>query len=137
MDKQGRKVLIIDDVPETEMLLRLLLSRKRNDQVTFVDSGSKGLAAAQQDPPHLIILDLAMPDLDGYQVLQQIKTAPALQAVPVLIISALSPYDTFCDTLGQVQRLGAKGYLSKPFDLKDLLAARDAVLRGEAFYHFG
>jgi CheY-like chemotaxis protein len=131
MNRQGRKVLVIDDVPETELLLKLLLSRERNDQVTFVDSGSKGLAAARQDPPHLIILDLAMPDLDGYQVLQQLKTTPTLQAVPVLVISALGPHDV----LWQVRQLGVNGFLCKPFDLKDLLAARDAVLRGDAFYH--
>jgi DNA-binding response OmpR family regulator len=132
MNKQGRKVLIIDDVLEMEAFLSLLLSRERNDQVTFVDSGAKGLAAAQQDPPHLIILDLAMPDLDGYQVLRQLKTTPALQTVPVLVISALGLYDAG----RQVRQLGIKGYLSKPFGLQELLAARDAVLRGEAFYHF-
>ncbi len=131
MNRQGRKVLVIDDVPETEVLLRLLLSRERNDQVTFVDSGSKGLTVARQDPPHLIILDLAMPDVDGYQVLQQLKTTPMLQAVPVLVISALGPHDA----LWQVRQLGVKGFLCKPFDLKDLLAARDTVLRGEAYYH--
>ncbi len=131
MNRQGRKVLVIDDVPETELLLRRLLSRERNDQVTFVDSGSKGLAVARQDPPHLIILDLAMPDLDGYQVLQQLKTTPTLQAVPVVVICAVGPHDA----LGQVRQLRVKGFLCKPFGLKDPLAARDAVLRGDVYYH--
>lgn len=132
MDRQGRKVLVIDDIPEMEMFLKLLLSRERNDQVTFVDSGAKGLATARQDPPHLIILDLAMPDLDGYQVLQQLKTTSALQAIPVLVLSALDPYEAS----QRVRELGTKGYLGKPFGFRDLLAARDAVLMGEAFYHF-
>ncbi len=132
MDQRGRKVLVIDDVLEMESLLKLSLSRERNDQVTFVDSGPKGLTAAHQDRPHLIILDLAMPDVDGYQVLREFKNTPVLQTVPVLVISALDSYDV----RRRVQQFGIQGYLGKPFGLQELLAARDAMLRGETFYRF-
>jgi len=106
------------------------LSHQRNDRVVFASDGYQGLKAARQDPPHLILLDLMMPGLHGYDVLRQIRKMPALQGVPVVVLSVLSHYGAYAEA----QRMGAAGYVNKPFSLNRLLAARDTVLRGEAFY---
>jgi len=127
---KGCKVLVIDDIPEMGELIGFFLSHRRNDRVVFARDGYQGLKAARQDPPHLILLDLMMPGLHGYDVLWQIRKMPALQGVPVVVLSVLSPSEAYAEA----RRMGAAGYLNKPFSLNELLAARDAVLRGEAFY---
>jgi len=126
----GCRVLVIDDMREMEEMMCLLLAHKRNDQVTFARNGRQGLALAEQDPPQLVILDLMMPDLHGYEVFRRLKAMPALQNVPVILLTVLpSPM-----VYPEAQRLGIAGYICKPFEFEDLLAARDAVLRGETYY---
>ncbi len=126
----GCRVLVIDDMREMEEMMCLLLAHKRNDQVTFARNGRQGLALAEQAPPQLVILDLMMPDLHGYEVFRRLKAMPALQNVPVILLTVLpSPM-----VYPEAQRLGIAGYICKPFDFEDLLAARDAVLRGETYY---
>ena len=130
MIERGCKILVIDDVPEMEEMIRLLLAYERNDQVRFASSGSAGLAVAKQDPPDLIILDVMMPQINGYEVCRQLKDTPALRDIPVLFLTVVPPRMGYEET----QRLGGAGYLCKPYQISDILAARDAVLRGETYY---
>jgi len=131
MDKtQGCRVLVIDDMGEMEDMLRLLLSHERNDQVSFARGGEKGLALAEREPPELVILDLMMPDLHGYEVFRRLKTMPTVQNVPVIVLTVLPSQMVY----PEAQRLGIAGYVCKPFEFEELLAARDAVLRGEKYY---
>ena len=130
MIETGCKILVIDDVPEMEEMIRLLLAHERNDQVRFASSGNEGLAIAEQDPPDLIILDVMMPQINGYEVCRQLKNTPALRDIPVLFLTVVPPRMGYEET----QRLGAAGYLCKPYQINDILAARDAVLRGETYY---
>ncbi len=130
MCDKRRKILAIDDVPEIGDLVKRFLSYLRDDQVMVVCSGRQGIQAAQQDPPCLIFLDLMMPDLHGYDVLQQIRQVPELQLIPVIVFSVVSCSRSYAEA----QQRGAVGYLSKPFSLSKLLAARDAVLKGDTYY---
>ena len=130
MIERGCKVLVIDDVPEMEEMIRLLLAYERNDQVRFALSGSAGLAIAEQDPPDLIILDVMMPKINGYEVCRRLKSTPVLRDIPVLFLTVVPPRLGYAET----QRLGGAGYLCKPYQISDILAARDAVLRGETYY---
>jgi two-component system, OmpR family, phosphate regulon response regulator PhoB len=123
---KGCKVLVIDKDSNVGDLLELILHH-RGDQVRTTFDEHKGLALAEQDPPDLILLDSEMLEDEVYQ---QFKRLPALQNVPILFLDAKAPY-LVCP---QAQRLGAAGYLCKPFKVEDLLAARDAVLRGETYY---
>ena len=130
MKERGCKVLVIDDVPEMEEMIKLLLTYERNDQVRFALSGNAGLAIAEQDPPDLIILDVMMPKMNGYEVCQRLKDTPTLRDIPVLFLTVVPPRMGYPET----QRLGGAGYLCKPYQISEILEARDAVLRGETYY---
>jgi len=123
---KGCKVLVIDNEPVLGELLQFIL-RHRGDQVRTSLDEHQGLVLAEQEPPDLILLDSEFLDDEVYQ---QFKRLPALQNVPILFLDAKAPYMVY----RQAQRLGAAGYLCKPFEIADLLAARDAVLRGETYY---
>jgi CheY-like chemotaxis protein len=124
------KVLIIDDEPEWERLVKLILEREREDEVLFAPGGRQGLIVAEQECPDLIILDIMMPDLDGWEVYQRLKAIPDLQATPIIFQAAMSPKRVY----PKAQRVGATGYVCEPYAPKDLLAARDAALQGDTYY---
>jgi len=129
-ETQGCRVLVIDDVGEMKDMMCWILAHERNDQVTFARGGEQGLALAEREPPQLIILDLMMPDVPGFEVFRRLKTMPALQNVPVILLTVLSSPKEY----SEAKRLGIAGYVRKPFEFQDLVAARDAVLRGETYY---
>ena len=129
-DIRGCRVLVIDDMREMEEMMCLLLAHERDDRVTFARGGRQALALAEQDPPQLVILDLMMPDMNGYEVFRRLKAIPSLQNVPVILLTVLPSSMVY----PEARRLGVAGYICKPFEFKDLLAARDAVLKGETYY---
>ena len=124
------KVLVIDDEPAWEELIKLMLERERDDEVLFAPGGRQGLAVAEQERPDLILLDIVMPDLDGWEVYQRLRAVPALQATPILFQAAMSPEMVY----SEAQRVGAAGYVCEPYAPNDLLAARDAALQGDTYY---
>lgn len=127
---KGCRVLVIDDMPEMMALIKLILEKKCGDEVICAASGRKGIAEAQDVLPDLIILDVMMPDLDGWETYTHIKAIPALQKTPILFIAAASTEYIY----PRAKRIGAKGYLQAPFRPSDLVTARDAVLSGETYY---
>jgi two-component system sensor histidine kinase/response regulator len=110
-------VLIVDDAPAN---LQLLAGILKGDQYTLraVPSGALALAAAETLPPDLILLDITMPDMDGYEVCQRLKRNPTLAPVPIIFISALS------ETLDKVRAFEAGGvdYVTKPFQAEEVRA---------------
>jgi CheY-like chemotaxis protein len=93
---------------------------QRRDDVDVIAAmqGRLGVALAREHRPVLILLDLHMPDINGDEVLRQLREDPATATTPVVIVSADA-------TAGQIERLlaeGATGYLTKPLDLQELLA---------------
>jgi DNA-binding response OmpR family regulator len=115
------KVLVVDDDPDIRSLLTELLGRAGFE----VDAAAEGRAALRQlyeSPPALVILDVAMPGLDGYQTLERIRD---LSDVPVLMLTAR------VQELEKVRglSLGADDYVSKPFGRQELLARVHALLR--------
>jgi CheY-like chemotaxis protein len=124
------KVLVIDDEPELERLIKLILGHYRDDEVLFAPGGRHGLIVAERECPDLIILDIMMPDLDGWEVYQRLKAIPDLQATPIIFQAAISPKRVY----PKAQRVGAMGYVCEPYAPKDLLAARDAALQGDTYY---
>lgn len=117
------RILIVDDVADNRDLLERRLRRQGHD-VECAETGRQALDAVAQRPFDLVLLDVMMPDLDGYAVLEQLKAAPASRDIPVLMISAL-------DELASIVRcieLGAEDYLPKPFDPVLLRARVNASL---------
>lgn len=109
-------VLVIDDTPENLALLGNLLWDSY--RVQLANSGAKGLKLAFETPPDLVLLDIMMPGMDGYEVLEKLKADPRTQPVPVIFLTALSaPEDEERGLL-----LGAVDYITKPISPSVTLA---------------
>jgi two-component system sensor histidine kinase/response regulator len=117
-------ILIVDDVPENLKLLFTMLTEQGYD-VRRVLSGKQALKAIEFDPPDLILLDIKMPEMDGYQVCQKLKSSPTTQDIPIIFLSALN--DTF-DKIKAFE-VGAVDYITKPFQLQEVLVRVDNQLR--------
>jgi diguanylate cyclase (GGDEF)-like protein/PAS domain S-box-containing protein len=112
LDKKLLKILAIDDMPANLALLGLAL---QNDYaIQIATSGAKGLELAHDDPPALILLDIMMPDMDGYETCRRLKADPLLQDVPVIFVTALT--ETNAEAKGFT--LGAADYLTKPINIE-------------------
>jgi PleD family two-component response regulator len=110
-------ILIIDDTPDNLRLLSQMLT-KCGYKVRAVLSGAYALAAVQAAPPDLILLDIMMPQMDGYEVCRHLKTNEQTQDIPVLFISALD------QTENKLKAFTAGGvdYITKPFQTTEVLA---------------
>lgn len=117
------RVLVVDDEMHNRELLRDLLE-VRGHSVTEAVNGREALVLAAQVMPHAILLDIMMPEMDGFEVCQQLKANPVTAPIPVLMITALSDRD---DRLKGIE-VGASDFLSKPVDTRDLeLRTRNAI----------
>ncbi len=115
------KILIVDDESNIIELLRLYLE-KEGYSTTSARSGTEALAKFSQENPDLIILDIMIPEPDGWQVCREIRKT---SNVPIIMLTAKA--ETFDKVLGL--ELGADDYLTKPFEAKELVARVKAVLR--------
>ena len=105
-----KRILVIDDAPATLRLLQVALGREGYEVVT-VDDGVAGLESASAQTPDLVILDIALPDLDGWEVLARLRENPRTADVPVLIMSA---HDSD-DIQGRTDLSAASAFIGKPF----------------------
>lgn len=116
-------ILAIDDTPENLALLSQMLTEK-GYKVRSVTKGSTALRGAKAAPPDLILLDVKMPEMNGYEVCQQLKIDPRTRNIPVIFISALG--DVF-DKVKAFQ-VGGVDYITKPFQVEEVLARLDTHL---------
>lgn len=109
-------ILAVDDIATNIMLLKAVLSRAKY-KIATASGGVEALEKVAQEIPDLILLDVMMPDLDGHEVLKQLKANPAYQDIPVIFLTALhNPED-----IVKGFKLGASDYVSKPFNHEELL----------------
>ena len=109
-------ILAVDDIATNIMLLKAVLSRAKYKIVT-ASGGNEALEKAATELPDLILLDIMMPDMDGYEVIKHLKADPALQDIPVIFLTALhNPED-----IVKGFKLGASDYVSKPFNHEELI----------------
>jgi signal transduction histidine kinase len=108
-------VIVVDDTPANLQLLTGML-KERGYKVRPVPSGKLALQAAKSDPPDLILLDIMMPEMDGYEVCERLKADEKLREVPVIFISALN------ETMDKVRAFGVGGvdYVTKPFQFEEV-----------------
>lgn len=118
------RILVVEDDASIRLGLEDTLTAK-GYVVDAVSRGDVGLAQAVESPPDLIVLDIMLPDMDGFEVCRRLKETPALREIPVIILSARGA------ELDRVRglELGADDYVTKPFSLMELLARVSAVLR--------
>lgn len=117
-------VVLIDDSQDVHRLLTVRL-RSEPIELKCFSSGAEALATFEQLKPTLVLLDLDMPDMDGFAVLRAIKAMPAMANTPVLILSGLTGAD---DKVAAFD-LGATDYVTKPFDMSELRARVRSALR--------
>ncbi len=129
--QSNKKILVADDDARNRKLLETLLT-SGGHQVATVDSGQAALAAAIAEPPDLVLLDLMMPGMDGFEVLRRLKALPDLQDIPVVMVTALDD----SGSRARMEAAGAAGLLIKPVDrwqlkeiLENVLGGGDAVGR--------
>jgi serine phosphatase RsbU (regulator of sigma subunit) len=117
-------ILIVDDTPANLQVLTGML-KDRGYKVRPVPSGKLAILAAQREPPDLILLDINMPLMNGYEVCTQLKADEALRGIPIIFISALT------DLLDKVMAFATGGvdYLTKPFQIEELHARVETHLK--------
>lgn len=109
-------ILIVDDTPDNLRVLSAILLEQGYD-VRKAINGEMALRSAQLDPPDLILLDIRMPDLDGYQVCTQLKAMESLRDIPVIFLSALD------DVFNKIKafEVGGVDYITKPFQVEEVV----------------
>ncbi len=117
-----KKVLIIDDEPEIVELIEIRLRANQFDVVTAPD-GLAGLQKAKETKPNLIILDVGMPNMDGYTFVQEFKKIDELKAIPIVVLTAKSHVH------GLFKAEGITDCFLKPFDTMMLLTRIKEILK--------
>jgi CheY-like chemotaxis protein len=105
------KILIVDDDPDMRSLMRLTLA-KLGHQPSLAATGIEGVKLAESEPFDLLVLDLMMPDIDGYEVMRRLRSNPTTMSLPIIVLTArtqAADYDSAIES-------GADAYLPKPFD---------------------
>ena len=124
---ERKKILCIEDEPEMIDLVRLILERKGFEVVGAV-GGHEGLEVIRREIPDLILLDLMMPDVDGWEVYRQMKADEELKDIPVIVVTAKA--QSIDKVLG-LHIAKVKDYVTKPFGPQELLNSVEKVLSAE------
>ncbi len=120
-----RKVVCVEDEPEMIDLIRLILNRK-GFEVIGANGGVKGLETIRAEKPDLVLLDLMMPEMDGWQVYQQLKADDSTADIPVIVVTAKAQN---IDKVLGLHIAKVDDYIPKPFSLQELVDRVDKVLK--------
>jgi DNA-binding response OmpR family regulator len=115
------KILIVDDDVQVTTLLKKLLSNQGHDAIA-INQSSKAIQTANSILPDLFILDLMMPQPDGFKLCKMLRADPKFAETPILIITAMEISNA------KATAFGANDYLAKPFDLDELAFRIDSLL---------
>jgi DNA-binding response OmpR family regulator len=111
-----KKILIVDDEPDFVEMVTMRLEANGYDVISAND-GASGLACAKTEAPNLILLDVMMPGMDGFEVLRQLSRDPATRAIPVIMLTAKGE----SRSIFRAQEMGATDYLIKPMNSEQML----------------
>jgi DNA-binding response OmpR family regulator len=125
MTEDTKHIVYIEDEPEMIDLVRLILNRK-GYEVKGALGGQEGLDLIRSTHPDLVLLDLMMPDMDGWEVYQQMKANEAMRDIPVIVITAKAQN---IDKVLGVHIAKVEDYISKPFSPQQLIDSVEMVLR--------
>lgn len=122
------RILVVDDKPENVRLLDAVLS-PRGYTVDTAGSGAEALERLAAQPPDLVLLDVVMPEIDGYEVCRRIRATPRTEALPVIMITASGR-----DEKRRALDAGADDFVMKPFDQEELLARVRSLIRIKRYH---
>jgi CheY-like chemotaxis protein len=117
-----RTVLLIDDDPTNRLLVERVAARAPGVALLAAETGREGLELARRESPHLVLLDLRLPDLPGEEVLARLRADAVTDAIPVVVLSG----EAHPAGIERLRGLGAADYLTKPLDIEKLVE----ILRG-------
>lgn len=120
-------VIAVDDEPDIRILIELILVRE-GYRVDSVATGEEALSAIAEEEPDLVLLDIFLPGISGWDVAERLSTSGSLPRLPVLMLSAHADPDA----PERAERLGCRGFLGKPFDPDALVRAIREVLPSPA-----
>jgi CheY-like chemotaxis protein len=118
------RVVCIEDEPDMIELMRLLLTRQ-GFEVIGARGGKEGVELVEKNLPELILLDIMMPDLDGWEVYQHLKQNPTTRDIPVIVVTARAQT---AEKLAALDREGVDDYIVKPFGPAQLMDSIQRVL---------
>ncbi|MCK5646669.1 MAG: response regulator [Anaerolineales bacterium] len=124
MSAEEMRLVCIEDEPEMIDLVRLILGRK-GFEVIGANGGVEGLETVRREKPDLVLLDLMMPDMDGWEVYQQIKADEELRKIPVVVVTAKA--QSIDKVLG-LHIAKVDDYITKPFGPQELLESVEKIL---------
>jgi DNA-binding response OmpR family regulator len=119
-----KQIVLIEDDPDIQKMVRMALKFTADSDVTVAGDGRTGVATVRSVQPGCVLLDVMLPDMDGYAVIRLLREDPATRSVPVIFLSARAQAPEVAEGIG----LGAAGYLVKPFDPMRLAAEIDRIL---------
>jgi len=125
--QKPRNLLVVEDDPDTANLLKLYFS-SHNYSVQVAPRGNEALDSARKQPPDLILLDILLPDMDGFQVCEALRRSPRSSYIPIIFLTEKSsPSDRLAGLSA-----GAQDYVTKPFDVEELrLRVHNLISRSE------
>ena len=118
-----KKILIVDDEPNIVMSLEYAF-KKKDFEVFIARDGTEALDIAQKETPNVILLDIMMPQLDGYETLKRLRTYKELERTKVIFLSAKNKQTDIDKGL----QMGADGYMTKPFSIKKIITDVEHML---------
>lgn len=124
MRKIKKRILIVEDEPHISQLVKVIL--KKNDfEVLQAFIGQEGIEIAKREKPHLIILDVMMPKMDGFEVAKILSRTKETKNIPIVMLSSATQ---FKDKMKGIES-GAMDYITKPFDKNELVAKVNEYLK--------
>ena len=125
LDDIRQRILIIDDEPAFTEMVKLNLEATGRYIVKTENSGSRALATARQFKPHLILLDVIMPDIEGPDICSKLKSQPELQSIPIVFLTATIRKD---ELDMPAETIGGHAFLAKPSSSLDLIQCIEKIL---------
>ena len=126
---ERKKILLVDDDADFTEAVKLFLESRSYD-VTAANDGKEGLKKVQTEEPDLIILDVMMPEMDGYQVCAKLKADPKYRHIPILLLTAVGEaMPTTCYTKEMGMRIEADDYIPKPVEPIEIVERVEKLLR--------
>jgi two-component system cell cycle response regulator DivK len=112
-----KRILVVEDTEDNLQIMRDLLSNAGYDMVEAQD-GAEGVAMAQSHRPDLILMDIQLPVLDGYEATRRIKADPATKSIPIIVVTSYA----LSGDEGKAREAGCDAYVTKPYSPRQLLA---------------